>query len=550
MSLSTTTDLFDAILDLAGDLDIRSLLERFVAASTSMTGARYGAINIVDELGASVTFVQSGVDESTVAALGHPPHAFGVLGQIPDDGVLRLDDLTQHPAFRGLPPGHPPMHSFLGSAIRVAGGRYGTLYLSEKPGGFTDDDEAVVRSLAAAAAVAVQNAELYAVERRRERWLTAGQQITTMLLEGAEQEDVLERIAEAAREVDHADGCVLVLPGRDGELVVEIVDGEAARDLLGADLSASPRVRSAFDTGTGHVVASMATAPGAAPDLARFGPAMFIPMSAQGRGVGVLLLLRRLGSPPFTDTDLTMSQTFAAQAALALVLAEARHDQGRAVLHDERTRIARDLHDMAIQQLFAAGFALDAVRTSGEHALPPAADDALETVAKHVDAGIRQIRVIVRALDDPGAALSLVHRLRSETELAQSSLGFAPTLDITLDGVPVDEATEDRATVVIDGLVSQGRSNNVVAVVREGLSNTARHARCRSVAVRVAVTSGVAGAVTVEVEDDGVGIPAAPARASGTKNLAVRAQQDGGTFALLRPPSGKGALLRWTAPLD
>ena len=550
MGLTTTTDLFDAILDLAGDLDIRSLLERFVAASTAMTGARYGAINIVDERGASVTFVQSGVDPDTVDALGHPPHAFGVLGEIPDDGVLRLDDLTQHPAFRGLPPGHPPMHSFLGSAIRVQGGRYGTLYLSEKPGGFTDEDEAVVRSLATAAAVAVNNAEVYAVERRRERWLTAGQQITTMLLEGAEQEDVLEHIARSAREVDDADGCVLVLPGRDGELLVEIVDGAPARHLLGVDLSDSPRVRAAFDTGTGTVVPSMATAPGAVPALAGFGPAMFTPMSARGQGVGVLVLLRRLGSPPFTDTDLTLSQTFAAQATLALVLAEARHDQGRAVLHDERTRIARDLHDMAIQQLFAAGFQLDAVRTSGQHAIPPAADDALEAVAHHVDAGIRQIRVIVRALDDPGAALSLVHRLRSEVELAQSSLGFAPPLEITLDGVPVEGEHEDRSTVVIDGLLSPGRSNNVVAVVREGLSNSARHARPRSVAVRVDVTSGPTGGIAVEVEDDGVGIPAAPSRASGTKNLAVRAEQEGGTFALLRPPSGKGALLRWTAPLD
>ncbi len=549
---TTTTDLMGAILDLAGDLDIRSLLERFVAASTAMTGAPYGAINIVDDHGASVTFVQSGVDPETVAALGHPPHAFGVLGEIPDEGVLRLEDLTHHPAFRGLPPGHPPMGSFLGTAVRVQGSRYGTLYLADKAGGFTDDDESVVRTLAAAAAVAVQNAELYAVERRREGWLTAGQQITTMLLEGADQEDVLERIAATARAVDGADACALVLPGRDEALVVEIVDGPApAPDLFGVDLSESPRVRSAFDTGAGHVVPSLATAPDVVPALAGFGPALFAPMTANGRGMGVLLLLRRRGAPPFTSTDLALSQTFAAQAALAFLLADARDAQGRAVLHDERTRIARDLHDLAIQQLFAAGIRVDAMRTRGEHALSPQVDAELATVAAHVDAGIRQIRVIVRALDDPHAALSLVHRLQSEVELATSSLGFRPALQITLDGTAVDTDVDDRpAAAETDALLAPGRANNVVAVVREGLSNTARHARPRSVTVRVAVTSGADGAITVEVEDDGVGIPAAPARASGTKNLAARAEQSGGTFMLLRPPSGQGALLRWTAPLD
>lgn len=87
-------------------------------------------------------------------------------------------------------------------------------------------------------------------------------------------------------------------------------------------------------------------------------------------------------------------------------------------------------------------------------------------------------------------------------------------------------------------------------MVREALSNVARHARSGSVAVRVVVTSAPHGAISVEVEDDGVGVPAAPTRASGTKNLAERAQESGGTFSLLRPASGRGALLRWTAPLD
>jgi len=539
--------LLSAILDLAGDLDLPSLLERFVATSTALTGARYGAINIVDEHGTSTTFVQSGVDEATEAALGHPPHAAGVLGQIPDEGVLRLADLADHPAYRGLPALHPPMGCFLGAAVRVRGERYGTLYLAEKDGGFDDQDEAVVLALAAAVAVAVQNAELYALERRREGWLTAGQLITTMLLEGADQEDVLEQIAGTALTIGGADTSALILPGRDGELVVEIVAGAGADGLLGLDLSDDARVYSAFDEGEGHLVTSWA---GTAvdPALGGYGPALLAPMRTGGRGVGVLVLLRGTGSPPFGADDLALSRTFAAQAALAFVLADARSAQGRAALHDERTRIARDLHDLAIQQLFAAGHQLETA-LSEDPGSPAPVTACLESAMAHVESGVRQIRVIVRALDDPGATISLARRVQAEVELAASSLGFAPTLTITVDGRIVDLA-DAHPMGLLDEHIAPGRANNVVAVVREGLSNVARHARSGSVAVRMSVTSQHMGSIAVEVEDDGVGVPPWPARASGTKNLAVRAEQSGGTFALLRPPSGHGALLRWTAPLE
>ncbi|MCG2798366.1 MAG: histidine kinase, partial [Cellulomonas sp.] len=221
--------------------------------------------------------------------------------------------------------------------------------------------------------------------------------------------------------------------------------------------------------------------------------------------------------------------------------------RGQAVLHDERTRIARDLHDMAIQQLFAAGMAIEGAR-HGAEPVPPTLDVALESAVGHVDAGIRQIRVIVRTLDDPGVTAPLVDRVVAEAELARSSLGFAPALTMSVDGVPVE--SDPALGLRIDDLVAPGRANNVVAVVREGLSNVARHARSGSVAVRLLVASGEHGSITVEVEDDGVGMPPARTRASGTKNLARRAEESGGTFSLVRAPSGHGALLRWTAALD
>ena len=540
-----TTDLLRAVLALAADLDLPSLLERFVQASTQMTGARYGAINILDERGASRTFVQSGVPDAVVAALAHPPHAIGVLGRIPDEGVLRLADLTAHPAFLGWPAGHPPMGAFLGSAVRVMGETYGYLYLADKAGGFDTDDEAVVTALAAAAAVAIQNAELYAIERRRERWLTAGQRVTTLLLEGAEPEDVLAAVAASAREIDGADTAVLVLPGVGGELVMEIVDGHAADELLGLRMPPGARSIEVFATGVGDATPSSVQERHPLVPMRQFGPAMYVPLRSGAQSLGVLVLLRRKGARPFGPADLALCETFAAQATLAFVLAEARAGQERAGLADERARIARDLHDLAIQQLFGAGLQLEQARQdAGTRALAPRVVELLDGAQRGLEASVRQIRATLRALDDAGVP-PLVDRLRLEVAGAAPLFPTPPRLVVRLDGHTVDAAQSEQGDVERIDAVCAPHAEHVLAVVREGVANAARHARASGVVVRLDVT---AGRVAVEVEDDGVGLPAVRDRASGTRNLAARADQSGGEFVLGPAPSGQGTLLRWAAP--
>src|SRR5690606_32660431 len=131
--------------------------------------------------------------------------------------------------------------------------------------------------------------------------------------------------------------------------------------------------------------------------------------------------------------------------------------------------------------------------------------------------------------------------------------GFAPTFVVILDGEVVGaEVTDDDG---IDARVRGGLADDVVAVVREGLANAARHAQSSSVAVRVTVegmrTDGAgedgpwSGSVLVEVEDDGAGLVPSRTRSSGSANLAERARQHGGTFSLEDAPSGRGTLLRW-----
>lgn len=544
-------DLLDAVLSVASGLDLPGVLERFVRVSVELTGATYGAINVLDSRGESTTFVQTGVPAAAAAMMGHPPHARGVLGHIPVHGVLKLDDLTEHPAFQGWPAGHPSMGSFLGASVRVRDQVYGYLYLSEKDGGFTDKDATTVIALAATAGVAVANAQLFAEGARREHWLRAGQDITTMLLSGADEEDALAHIAATARDVADADAAALALPGVGGELLIELADGHNADALVGAQLTPGGPTWSVMEEGQGLIIDSLARSSRiTVPAMRAFGSALFAPLQTSGRGVGVLILLRKVGTLAFDGGDLATAESFASQAALAFVLAEARHAQDQAALLDERERIARDLHDLAIQQLFATGMQLETARRRASRGVDPSElTSIVEEALDNVDASVRQIRQIVYALRDPDAATGIVERLRREASLARTGLGFAPSLIVTLDGESVPDGDYIVADL-IDERIGPDRTDDVVAVVREGLANAARHAHASSVAVRVTVRgAGPLGTVHVEVEDDGAGLPATRDRRSGTGNLAARARQHGGTFSLGVAPGGQGTLLSWEVPL-
>jgi len=552
---SAEADLLKAAIALASHLDLATVLQQFVETAARLTGARYAAMGVLDAYGETSTFVQSGMDPADVARLGHPPRGYGVLGAIPQNDYLLLDDLTQHQDFGGFPPGHPPMHAFLGVPIRIEETVYGRLYLTDKAGGFTEQDATTVTLLASAAAVAIQNSRMYASARDRERWLRVEQEITTTLLSGAEEEEALEMIAARVRQVADADVAIIVLPSIGDDWVMEIVDGEDADEFLGTVMPPDGRAMTVLRDGQGLIVDSLSRSRVLrVPAMRRFGPAMYAPLQAKGRGIGVLILLRREDRPPFVPSDLTTAESFASQAALALVLAEARHAQDVAALLDERARIARDLHDLAIQQLFATGMQLEAARNAvraGEHH-PVKLAAVLEAALAGVDDSVRQIRSIVHSLRDPDANVALVERLRREASLARSGLGFAPSLVIDVDGRLGGTPEEDALLAeVIDARIDADLADDVVAVVREGMANAARHARSSSVFVRVSVTgAGRSGWVHVSVEDDGSGVDQRTTRRSGLDNLAARARRHGGTCSIEPGPGGAGSVLTWEAPLN
>lgn len=389
-----------------------------------------------------------------------------------------------------------------------------------------------------------------------EKWLSAGAQITTMLLSGAGEEDVLEYIVTAGRELSYADAAALVLPGLQGELIMEIVRGPGANELLGLAMPKTGISWTALRTGKGRLIPSLADSNAVTlPPIKKYGPALYAPLGNVDNPVGVLVLLRKVGEEAFISKDLERASTFADQAALALVLAESRQAQDMMKLVEERERIARDLHDLAIQQLFATGMQLETVRRRAARGLDKAGlisilDEALD----NIDNSVREIRSIVNSLRDPDAATGIVERLRREASLARTGLGFAPSLVITLDERTIGGLDDDESQV--DVLISQSLADDILAVVREGLANAARHARASSVSVRITFVSPYGGhinevpCVTVEVEDDGIGLEQASGRKSGTWNVAARARQHGGYSLIEQAPSGQGTLLTWFAPVS
>ena len=160
------TRLVDAVLSIGADLSLPAVLRRIVEAAVALVDARYGALGVLDEAGRGLAeFVNVGLGEDEVAAIGHLPEGHGILGLLIVEPVpLRLADLSSHPDSYGFPPGHPPMRSFLGVPIRIRDQVYGNLYLTEKQGAgeFSAEDEALVVSLAGAAAIAIDNARLHA----------------------------------------------------------------------------------------------------------------------------------------------------------------------------------------------------------------------------------------------------------------------------------------------------------------------------------------------------------------------------------------------------
>jgi signal transduction histidine kinase len=529
--------LLDAVLGLAGDLELRDLLARIVARARDLTGAAYGALGVLRADWAStagprlVSFHQVGLTAEQVAEIGPLPEGHGMLGLLVEDPrELRLTDLTDHPASEGFPAHHPPMHTLLGVPVRVRGEVFGNLYLTEKPGGFTADDERLVRGLAAAAGVAIENARLFDEAQSRQRWLAAAARLAPQL--STDLRPAAELVAGAALEAGRCRGVMVSLPGvaeaapgtdRAGELdphgppkgfVVDAVAGDLGQ-LTGHSLPAGPSPVQlsgadllAYGLSSGHL--------------------LLVTCLVHDVPLGVIALHRE---NPFSADECEMVVAFASHVSLAIDHARNERNRRRLAVYTDRDRIARDLHDHVIQRIFAVGLGLQStVRRMSDEAV----SDRLVGYINALDATIVDIRSTI---------FSLQHEASGEVRSLRTELfGVVADLSEMLGSDP-------RVTFVgpLDSVVPDGLRADVLAVVRESLTNVAKHADASRVSLTV--TADLDDKVLrVQVEDNGVGIGEDRHGGNGLRNADVRAGYSGGLVEVVRRLEG-GTRFVWQVPL-
>jgi signal transduction histidine kinase len=527
--------LLEAVVAVGGQLDLEVMLRRIVGAAVNLVDCRYGALGVIGEGGGLVEFVPVGLDEAEIAKIHHWPEGRGLLGElITNPRPLRLPSLAADPRSSGFPDGHPPMTSFLGTPIRIRGEVYGNLYLTEKKNGaeFDEEDQALLVALASAAGVAIENARLYAEARRQQQWLRANAKVTQRLLSEEDPRDVLALVTRQALEMSGADLVALALPvgGRE-QLVIEHAVGSGAEEALGLVLPVK-------GSASGLVMISGKPLPvddfshddrvaAVAREHMHLGPAVLVPLGPAGNVRGVLTAGRHPGSMPLSPPAVDMLVTFAAQAGIGLELAEHRKDVARLALFEDRDRIARDLHDLVIQRLFATGMSLQG--SAGLIADAEAAN-RVRLAVDALDETIRDIRSAIFTLQSRPQAGPQGVRVKVLAIVAEMTafLGFAPSLRM-----------DERLDALVPGEIAE----HMLAALREALSNVARH----SGGDRVEVTISAGSDLAVTVRDNGSGIEGTT-RHSGLGNLADRASELGGTFKVDRADGG-GTELEWRVPL-
>lgn len=535
--------LLEAMRSVGTGLELHTTLDRICETAAELAHARYAAIGVVDEEGKGLSdFVTYGVPEPLADEIGHRPDGQrGLLGAlIHDPRPVRLTDLTTDPRFAGFPPGHPPMRTFLGVPIRVQGEIFGNLYLAGKDGGgeFTDYDLHMVRVLATEAGIAIGNARLYEAARQRERWIDGSVAVTTALLSGGDADDALAVVAEQARHLAASDAGIVLLPAEEGGLEIVAVSAEEPVAALGVIIPARSPIVGMLLSGEAVFVDDSATDPRVITRLGdRFGPSMLLPLRSGGRVLGALATPRARGGRPFTETERTLAAQFASQAALALMMAEAQRDRERLAVYEDRDRIARDLHDLVIQRLFATGMMLESAQRRSD---VPEVQTGVGRAVDELDVTIQEIRTAIFALQqEPAEAPSgLRTRVLREINMAAVPLGFKPS---------------HRFLGPVDSVIGELTGKNLIAALREALSNAFRHAVASRIDVVVDATATLPDgrdAVRLTVADDGVGIPPG-GRRSGLRNLARRAESLGGAswFGPGLGEDGGGTTVVWQAPL-
>ncbi|MDQ1530579.1 MAG: hypothetical protein QOE37_684 [Microbacteriaceae bacterium] len=505
--------------------DLDSALLRIVEAAVDVLDADYGALVVTGESAGRWRSLRAGLPATDAEAIDAAFLRARIADRLLDDSVpIAIDDLFGGAGGRGAT--SRDAACALGVPVRVDGASVGSLCVAGSArSGFSEDDARLLSAIATVAAVGVERARLRFEADRHQHWSDASVEIAATLLSG-EIEQPLTVLAARVRALTNA-AFVVVVRAQDDPALLEALsvvglDGRLTDgDQLLADGSIAGRV---LDAGQPHLAASGALRRTRSGSIDILGPMMAVPLTADDRALGALVVGRETGGPTFTSAELALLADFGRHATVALQLADVRADRQRMVLLEDRARIARDLHDTVIQQLFAAGLELRGV---AEPLSPGRTAEGIQRSVKLIDTAIAQIRTAILAISSDPVSDSVRHRI---LDIVHELGGqFVQPPHLRFDG-PVD-------LVALDSL-----ADDVVAVVRESLTNVAKHASATQAAVTVTARDGW---IRVEVSDNGVGLPDDPQR-SGLANLEERAATHGGTFGIRSAADGTRAV--WSVP--
>ena len=478
--------LIDVGRGLVAQLDLEAVLREVVEVARELTGARYAALGILDEnRGELERFIYAGIDDATRAEIGDLPRGRGVLGElIRNPAPLRLSEVGEHPRSYGFPPGHPPMHSFLGVPILIRGEAYGNLYLTEKDRGeFDPADEEAATILAEWAAATIFNVRLYGQSEeergaleRAVHGLEAATEIARAVGGETDPGRVLETIAKRARALVGARSLLVAL--RDGGRRCEVVAaaGECGSAPVGRHMTIEA------ETSEEGLEAARAIEVDAR-------AALLAPLRFRGRALGAVVALDRIEEGPDfypEDERLLTAAAVSAAAAVATVqsVTEERLRQSMMTAERERAHWARELHDSILQGLASRRVLLSAALKSGDAArLEAAAEEAIADIKRDIGE-LRALIVELRpaTLDQ----LGLVAALRDLAERVGHGAGIELEADLELEGERLDPELE---TVVY-------------RLVQEALNNVAKHSAAGRATLRVRRADD---RIELLVSDDGQG---------------------------------------------
>ncbi|MFJ7187745.1 GAF domain-containing protein [Streptomyces bacillaris] len=505
--------LLEAVLSIGSDLGLRATLQQIVDTATTLTGARHGALGVLepddDRTEALYRTGMTGAERRSVDRL-LPERRAGLPAE------AEAEDGDREPS-------DAPAPAYLVAPIQVHTELFGHLCLAGKSSGpFTETDRALLHVLASQAGIAIGNARLYESARQRERWIEGAAAVTTALLTGTNAADALMTVAESARVLAGASAGVILQPTEEGGM--EIVTASTLDDpagIVGTTIAPGSPVLVQLLGGEPVFIDDSATDPRMTTDVrSRFGPSMMLPLQSGGRLIGTLALPRRRGAPPYTAVDRLLATQFASQAALALVMADAQADREQLAVYEDRDRIARDLHDLVVQRLFATEMMLESTRrrataeeaggagsgregpdgegssgegTGREGSGGEGSGELLGRAVDELDSTIQEVRTAIFALQQPPAeALSTFRgRVLRETGGASALLGFPPSVHFT---------------GAVDALVGEATGRELLAVLRKALAAAHRRPGVSAIEVEVDATVRLAdgrGAVRLLVADDG-----------------------------------------------